>query len=526
MVQKKLPLINSAHGSETRNIINEIIKAINDRGLEILSESSFLTWLDENGIKHREEVATFADLPSSDSLNTVRGVFEDNKIYIKKENGWIPFQSIDISKINQVENNIDSRSLNPIFPPAPLVASKADGVTDDHPSLQALVNYVNSSGGGKVDLPAGKFLIKDTLVIPQGVHVSGSGFIESYPGNTSKRPTRIIKDSVVLGVDVRVSASIKDLIIDGAANNLGDGLRLRENSAMAENVIVTQMGGDGIRIGDKETKVNGNAWTLTNCKSLRNKGHGFVVDTLNTGAGPDANGGMAIKCNAWQNDKSGWFIGECAVNSFIACYSESNKEHGWFVSEDGKRNGFINVQSEQNVISDFTFEASSSNNLVITSSEANIVDEGYNTVVKNTGGSYQHLRVNRSIVLGNSRVIQGLSNEVQSTSNSPGYVWNELDAPEGTKSWHVIANGGNLQLRTVNDDGTLPVTHMSVNRNKDGVRNFEFRKPINALEGVRYSKYKSVYEQPIGSNPLRVIEVFNTEGISLGFMPLYPPASS
>lgn len=102
-MQKKLPSINSAHGSETRNIINEIIKAINDRGLEILSESSFLTWLDENGIKHREEVATFADLPSNDSLNTVRGVADDNKIYIKKEDGWVPFQTIDISKINEVE---------------------------------------------------------------------------------------------------------------------------------------------------------------------------------------------------------------------------------------------------------------------------------------------------------------------------------------------------------------------------------------------------------------------------------------
>ena len=32
MVQKKLPLINSAHGSETRNIINELIKLFNDMG--------------------------------------------------------------------------------------------------------------------------------------------------------------------------------------------------------------------------------------------------------------------------------------------------------------------------------------------------------------------------------------------------------------------------------------------------------------------------------------------------------------
>ena len=106
-MQKKLPSINSAHGSETRNIINEIIKAINDRGIEILSESGFLTWLEKNGIKHREEVATFNDLPANDSLNTVRGVEDENKIYIKKENGWVSFQTIDISKINELDDKLD-----------------------------------------------------------------------------------------------------------------------------------------------------------------------------------------------------------------------------------------------------------------------------------------------------------------------------------------------------------------------------------------------------------------------------------
>ena len=135
MVQKKLPSINSAHGSETRNIINEIIKAINDRGLEILSESGFLTWLEKNGIKHREEVATYSDLPASESLNTVRGVVEDNKIYIKKENGWVPFQSIDINKINDVELKVDNIGVSAIN-----FGVTGNGVQDDTVALQELIN--------------------------------------------------------------------------------------------------------------------------------------------------------------------------------------------------------------------------------------------------------------------------------------------------------------------------------------------------------------------------------------------------
>src|SRR5699024_2925059 len=95
-----------------------MIDVINNRGVEILSDEAFLTWLYENGIKHQEEVQSIADLPADDSLNTVRGVADNNKIYIKKENGWVPFQTIDISKINQVEtmviNRIEELAITPM----------------------------------------------------------------------------------------------------------------------------------------------------------------------------------------------------------------------------------------------------------------------------------------------------------------------------------------------------------------------------------------------------------------------------
>ena len=177
VVQKKLPMINSAHGSDTRNIINEIIKAINDRGLEILSESGFLTWLEKNGIKHREEVATFADLPSSDSLNTVRGVMSDNKIYIKKENGWVPFQSIDISKINRVENMVETIAVS-----VSQFGAVGDNITDDTEAIQAAINNVGVRGGGTVIFPYGKkFRTTGTIKVEHdNVKLSGTGAIIEY----------------------------------------------------------------------------------------------------------------------------------------------------------------------------------------------------------------------------------------------------------------------------------------------------------------------------------------------------------
>ena len=194
MVQKKIPSINSAHGSETRNIINEIIKAINDRGLEILSESGFLTWLEKNGIKHREEVATFDDLPSGDSLNTVRGVLDDNKIYIKKENGWVPFQTIDINKINLVESNLEGVTI---------VASQygaiGDGIADDTLALQKSIDQAN---GNVITLKAnGTYVISNTLKLKEDTKFNGNN--STIILNSNKDGFLVPNNAVLTGVNIR-----------------------------------------------------------------------------------------------------------------------------------------------------------------------------------------------------------------------------------------------------------------------------------------------------------------------------------
>jgi len=167
VVQKKLPSINSAHGSETRNIINEIIKAINDRGLEILSESGFLTWLEKNGIKHREEVATFADLPSSDALNTVRGVESDNKIYIKKEKGWVPFQTIDISKINEVEYKLEKKTADKYN------LLEFESFSNGNDWTEAIKKAFQTIEKGVLEIPAGNYHISKSIPVKNGVSLIG-----------------------------------------------------------------------------------------------------------------------------------------------------------------------------------------------------------------------------------------------------------------------------------------------------------------------------------------------------------------
>lgn len=210
MVQKKLPFINSAHGSDTRNIINEIIKAINDRGLEILSESSFLIWLEKNGIKHREEVATFSDLPSNDALNTVRGVSDDNKIYIKKENGWVPFQTINVNKLSILEDEVEKRlTRNELFVSPEDFGVKYDG-TDESVALQNAINYAFENG---LPLQAnGKEIVTNPVHIPskaikpdKDIDLKINGHLR-LKAHSSNQPYII---------DIRGRVSVDTLVVDG-----------------------------------------------------------------------------------------------------------------------------------------------------------------------------------------------------------------------------------------------------------------------------------------------------------------------
>lgn len=153
-MKNKLPLINSAHGSDTRNVINEAIKTINDRGLEILSESGFLTWLEQNKIKIEGTVQSITDLPSNSPVNTVYGVLDNNKLYIRRNNEWVSYQTIDLNPLNEIDERLGSdlqqRGVNIAQPPFNL---SPDGVSDDTTTFQQAINYLGSIGGGTLIIP-------------------------------------------------------------------------------------------------------------------------------------------------------------------------------------------------------------------------------------------------------------------------------------------------------------------------------------------------------------------------------------
>ncbi|MHA7967691.1 glycosyl hydrolase family 28-related protein [Paenibacillus sp. CAU 1782] len=74
-----------------------------------------------------------------------------------------------LEKVNEqladIATNLNARSINVKFPPAPLVAAMGDGVTDDTDAIQAVLDYIYVNGGGGAYFPLGIYRITRPLFI-------------------------------------------------------------------------------------------------------------------------------------------------------------------------------------------------------------------------------------------------------------------------------------------------------------------------------------------------------------------------
>lgn len=86
--------------------------------------------------------------------------------------------AINDNTSNLASNANDSlwRGLNAKIPMGTnLTPCKADGVTDDQSALQAIVNYMDSIGGGTIFLPPGKYKLSSPITWKTNVSLIGSG---------------------------------------------------------------------------------------------------------------------------------------------------------------------------------------------------------------------------------------------------------------------------------------------------------------------------------------------------------------
>lgn len=83
---------------------------VNGKGDEILSSEAIQEmisqWVDKNDFKPKEAVATFSDLPKDAELKELRGVTDENAVYVYDGAKWIKQSQLNFDGLDEVKRNI------------------------------------------------------------------------------------------------------------------------------------------------------------------------------------------------------------------------------------------------------------------------------------------------------------------------------------------------------------------------------------------------------------------------------------
>lgn len=227
----------------------------------------------------------------------------------------------------------------------------ADGATDDHPAIQALIEELAAAGGGRIILPPGKIRLNEHLIPRNNVIIEGAGMDITI---LEPRKAGLLVAWATPENPIK-NAHFRHFTIDGtyrtgsfkgyhgehhymcswyqvAARNTGmtglgpDYLRSCViDSCYTENTGLnndgTQASGNGIGIGTGKS-LEREDFTIISCTAINAKRYGIMVEGLDEmGVGMKMIGNSAIRCHS-----AGFGIG--ATEGTIIVGNSAVKNHG------------------------------------------------------------------------------------------------------------------------------------------------------------------------------------------------------
>lgn len=221
-----------------------------------------------------------------------------------------------------------------------------DGVTDDYNAIMAAHDSLPSTGG-EISVPRGSYLHNTGLVFTKLVRLVGEGANYINAAN----PSEFVKGASVAGTGLELlgaGSTIVAMGFRGLSGNTGDGVHIREGRVTLEDIMVSAMGRDGIRIGNDAAPSNCNLWCIRNLRSKNNGRHGLNISDKVRPALPDANGGTLTHADLQSNGECGLYLGNNALNTYIGVVCQVNGTYGVFSSSSSRDNSFYGGDFEVN----------------------------------------------------------------------------------------------------------------------------------------------------------------------------------
>lgn len=210
-----------------------------------------------------------------------------------------------------------------------------DGIRDD---TTALANALAASE--HVIVPAGF-----TPRITSSLTIERHGRLQFLggPGNTQGQypAAYLIKDAAMTtpGIILQECSMLDGGGLVCETGNTGNGIEIRNNSAIVDRFLVHGAGGDGVRVGrDGLAGGNYNSFKLVHVVSQNNGGHGFLIHDGKTDPenGANANAGTLTQCFSHHNAGDGFQLGFSWWVTLLNCLSEVNTGYGLNLSGEEK----------------------------------------------------------------------------------------------------------------------------------------------------------------------------------------------
>lgn len=196
-----------------------------------------------------------------------------------------------------------------------------DDIANDTAAIQAAIAAL-PTGGGVVFFPPGTYKITAAIALRNALTLQGAGGSASVIHQTSTSAHGLS------GVDI-LGLSVKGLRVVGPGSGSGDGLHLSRNTNAATNyielsdAIFRTWGGNGISISNPIVS----AFTQVRCEN--NGSNGFYL----YGVGGIAGTSMALSgCYANNNIRYGYYLDTMVYCSLNGCAAESNARDYYLVN--------------------------------------------------------------------------------------------------------------------------------------------------------------------------------------------------
>lgn len=309
-------------------------------------------------------------------------------------------------------------------------------IQDGNATFDCAPAFVSAFAAGVrcLRLPAGRYAIGSTLVVPAQVCLVGDGYGVA-PGQAA---TIIRKLGSFDGVVLQTASQLHNLSVEGGPGDQADGVFVLGGRGVLRDVSVFGHGRDGVKVGDRRSSAaNTNLWRLENVISRSNKRHGLFIAHEGKGLQPDANAGIVVGFEASYNGGDGVRVGEAVDNQLLGLVIQSNGGMGLHLDRLARGNVALTPYTENNAGGDVVFEAGADRNFLLGFrsgiNNTGIVNKGADNVVWGRRGSVSGVPLHES---------PEAFLDLQILETSSGGAWRFTKLPDSRHLHIELANTG------------------------------------------------------------------------------------